>query len=138
MTYVMKVRFIVMCALMLQDLPKTSYFKLIDFWLLFNVTVLALIMVWHTYVGRILNSSTDTTTTTVKPAGQLTDGNNWPYISSSAKKTKTDQDYIAEAKRANRMGIILVSLLIVLFNLVFWIIGIHEYLRPAETYFDEE
>ena len=124
---------------MLQDLPKTSYFKLIDFWLLFNVAVLALIMVCHTYVGRILNSSTDTTTTTtVKPAGELPAGNNWPYISTSAKKTKTDQDYIAEAKRANRMGIILVSLLIVLFNLVFWIIGIQEYLRPAETYFDEE
>ena len=30
---------------------------MIDYWLLFNVIVLAVIMLWHTYVARVLASS---------------------------------------------------------------------------------
>ena len=118
----------------LQDLPKTSYFKLIDFWLLFNVTVLAFIMVCHTYVGRILN--TEPSPTLVKP---MTPGpHKWPFALPTSKQDRPDkQDVVAQAKKANRLGIILIACLSVLFNMVFWFYGIQEYLRPAESYFDQ-
>ena len=38
----------------LQDLPKTSYFKFIDIWLLFCVFSLAVTMVIHTVVAHLL------------------------------------------------------------------------------------
>ena len=100
--------------------------------------VLAFIMVCHTYVGRILNTGGEPSPPTlVKP---MTPGpHKWPFALPTSKQDKRPdkQDVVAQAKRANRLGIILISLVSVLFNMVFWFYGIQEYLRPAESYFDQ-
>ena len=41
----------------MQDLPKTSYFKFIDIWLLFCVFSLAVTMVIHTVVAHLLGDT---------------------------------------------------------------------------------
>ena len=43
-------------------------------------------------------------------------------------------DLLASARRWNHLGKIVYVILYVLFNIVFWITAITEYLRPAEEY----
>ena len=49
------VYFVLNCFFSFQGLPKTSYYKFIDYWLLFCVVSLALTMVVHIMVARILD-----------------------------------------------------------------------------------
>ena len=42
----------------LQNLPKTNYYKLIDYWLLFALIILVLICTIHTYVGHLCSKAT--------------------------------------------------------------------------------
>ena len=43
--------------MLFQDLPKTSYFKLIDIWLLFSLNLLIVILVIHTIMIRTLKKT---------------------------------------------------------------------------------
>lgn len=36
-----------------QGLPKTSYYKLIDWWLIVSLNILVITLVFHTYIARV-------------------------------------------------------------------------------------
>ena len=46
----------------------------------------------------------------------------------------TDEDELVAAKRMNNIGKIVYAVLYLIFNIVFWVIAISEYVRPAEEY----
>lgn len=46
------------------------------------------------------------------------------------------QDPLKRAAGVNRAGKVILLLIVVIFNLVFWTIAINEYITPAETYLE--
>lgn len=81
-----------------QGLPKTSYFKLIDIWLVFTLLVLIIIFGMHTLIGALQ----DNTKVSVNTA--------W-----SDDATRSGWAVIV-----NKYGTIGIGLLILSFNAVFW------------------
>ena len=49
-----------------------------------------------------------------------------------------EEDNLAAARRWNHLGKVIYVVCYLLFNLVFWITAITEYMRPAEEYISKE
>ena len=70
---------------MMQDIPETSYFKLIDYWLLFSLNMLALAMAFHTglafYIRRSRERKQEEEDDSREPVGERREkGENWLTI----------------------------------------------------------
>lgn len=87
----------------LQGLPKTAYYKMIDYWLIFCLIILIITFAFHTFIGYVLDKPEQIIG---KPR------NNWTI-----------------AIQMNRMGRIIVLAIVVVFNLGFWILAFSEYIN---------
>lgn len=167
-------------------MPKTSYYKLIDWWLLFILNIMVFAMVWHTYVGYLVSKTREgggDSPATITPPAKLR-----PRSRAASRFTRTKvvdladsrmsinladlkpvgghffvaepimvappadytpppdaagdghweakcgQQDLSYPKRMNSIGKIIYVLLVLGFNLVFWILAITEYSRPASEY----
>ena len=113
-------------ASIFKDLPKTSYYKLIDAWLLYCLLMLMAIFALHTYVGNIIHRSRERSKIAmVRPSEGDGQGDE------DALK-KGDLCPHAKAKRVNRMAQIILCLAMVGFNVGFWGIAVWAYLREFD------
>ena len=140
------------------DLPKTAYYKLIDWWLLFSLNILVVTMIFHTYLSykcaRIdakekaikdeikkhklprFVSAAGTRVGTGESSAVL-NGNGVRSIHTDDIDNIDDEDLpdpYKVPKRMNRIVQILYVLIIVIFLIGFWIVALVEYFRPAEEY----
>ncbi len=98
-------------------MPKTSYTRLIDVWLLFAINMQVLTMMLHTYIAYLIKEKKGVV----------------PVIIGKSTAIMPTQD-LKTAKMWNNAAKIGFALLIICFNVGFWYIAIKEYTRPPESY----
>ena len=84
-------------------MPKTSYYKMIDYWLIFCLNILIVTFTFHTAIGYAHESN------------KMEDGG----------KERLRRE--AKAKKLNRIGKVVVLGAIMAFNLVFFTVGFASY-----------
>jgi len=123
--------------------PKTSYFKMIDLWLLYSFNVIIVIMGIHTLMDStvkrdptsgLAKQSGPSRTTKVRPMDEEEDNSR----ASSAKSlvrmfTGSDDDDTVEidaydtARKINKWGQIMIVVTFFLFNFIFWGIALNHF-----------
>lgn len=122
----------------LQGLPKTSYYKLIDWWLLFSLNMLVLTMALHTYVAHCCFRAKNE-----KPV-YFNFKRVYPRSESKDDQTKKlpdldgDEDILKHPKQVNRLGKLALLCVVLLFNSIFWTVALNEYLLSAEYYLSRD
>lgn len=86
-----------------QNLPKTSYYKMIDYWLIFCLNILIVTFTFHTAIGYALEGNKED------------------------EGSKEGLQREARARRLNRIGKVVVLGAIIAFNLVFFTVGFAHY-----------
>ena len=99
------------------SLPKTSYFKMVDIWLLFCIGIIFFIIVFHAIIDNYLpdNDHMDIThhsTTFVKRVAPK-DATDLPDFDDRAKRVKLVQKLILASK-------LLILMILVIFNVFYW------------------
>ena len=126
---------------------------MIDWWLLVSMFILILSMAFHTVLAHVVskckeksstksiftsryNRSTVGTGPGITSVGTKTDTeHDVEYIRAKTALTRvTEDDELETAKRINNIGKIVYAVLYLIFNIVFWVTAISEYVRPAEEY----
>ena len=94
-----------------KGLPKTSKYKMIDYWLIFCLNILILTFAWHTFVGYLLNEDNP--------------------VRGSRNKVSPEFEILERRKvmagRANTLGKITILGLIVAFNVIFAMSAVEKY-----------
>eukprot|EP00094_Tigriopus_californicus_P006421 TCALIF_06184-PA protein Name:"Similar to GLRB Glycine receptor subunit beta (Homo sapiens)" AED:0.20 eAED:0.20 QI:0/1/0.66/1/1/1/6/0/430 len=123
----------------IQDgLPKTSYYKLIDWWLLFSLNMLVLTMALHTYVAHCCFRAKNE-----KPI-YFNLKRVYPRSESRDDQTKKlpdldgEEDVLKHPKTVNRLGKLALLCVVLLFNGIFWTVALNEYLLSAEHYLSRD
>ena len=136
-----------------QNLPKTAYYKMVDYWLAFSLNILVMIMAFHTYLASKVAQAKD------EPFNLMTENSfffktnkvcvcqpanyiNPTELYNPVRETK--QDLVSSENNAaadlrgpqklNLCGKIIFVLLVLGFNGGFWYFSIKEYVRPASEY----
>ena len=94
-----------------QGLPITAYYKLIDWWLFALFNILALTFIFHTYLAYVVSNG-----------------------EKGSQNGVTNGSIMKQAKFLNTFANLTFIILLVLFNLVFWIVALSEHFRPSEYY----
>ena len=92
-------------------MPITAYYKLVDWWLLVLFNLLALTLVFHTYLAYFISKADD-----------------------GPQRGVTKDNIMKQAKYLNTLANLTFCALLVIFNFVFWTIATLEHFRPAEYY----
>ena len=114
-----------------KDLPITSYFKLIDWWLLVISNVLVITLGFHTYLAYINNKAKEEegidekNIMRVKPIRARGEDMNENQICSRILLKR-------RAAWLNMVAKIVFIVFLIIFNVVFWIIALLEHLKSAE------
>ena len=139
---------------LLQDLPKTSYYKLMDWWLLFSVNCLVYSMGVHTYLASVIKEEADKEEAKAAAnADEETKSTAWEDSSkptSAASPAEARKEKKLERKRllmekfnqgkrtkpewVNQIGKIGFIVINVVSNLVIGIIALVEYLKEPDDY----
>ena len=111
----------------LQDLPITSYYKLIDWWLLVCFNVLVITLGFHTYLAYITNKSKEDsidekTLVRVKPCSR----------GDMDENKMGSRKLLQRAVWLNMVTKIVFIVFLIIFNVVFWIIALSEHLKSAD------
>ncbi|XP_068221246.1 uncharacterized protein [Palaemon carinicauda] len=96
------------------SLPKTSYFKMVDVWLLFCITITFLVIIFHAIIDSILYQSTK-----VSPIGS-----GWMSERKSTNDGKSIPGTTTYTDIGNRMVLlakVVVMIVFILFNMVYWL-----------------
>ena len=93
-------------------MPKTSKYKMIDYWLIFCLNILILTFAWHTFVGYLLNED---------KAAMGKANNKVAAAFATTEKRK------ALAEKANTLGKIAILSLIGAFNVIFGMAAVQKY-----------
>ena len=137
-----------------QDLPKTSYYKLMDWWLLISVNCLVYSMAVHTYLARVIKEEADKEEAKAAAnADEETKSTAWEDSSkptsatSSAEASKEKKlerkrllmEKLKQGKRTkpewiNQIGKIGFIVINVVSNFIIGIIALVEYLKEPEDY----
>ena len=118
-------------SLFKKDLPITSYFKLIDWWLLVISNVLVITLGFHTYLAYINNKAKEEegidekNIMRVKPIRARGEDMNENQICSRILLKR-------RAAWLNMVAKIVFIVFLIIFNVVFWIIALLEHLKSAE------
>lgn len=99
------------------SLPKTSYFKMVDLWLLFCIVMSFMVIIFHTIIDNSLGDeisgvADDSSLIKVKPFSS-TPNTPPPMLRSYKKISTTTSGYIAIARYS-------ICILFALFNLIYW------------------
>ncbi|XP_059081996.1 gamma-aminobutyric acid receptor subunit beta-2-like [Tigriopus californicus] len=121
------------------SLPKTSYYKLIDWWLLFSLNALVLTMCFHTGIAHLCYKAKRAASPALiikgyrsKSASNLISP---PKVNSLVNSGFPNEDfrrhfYYRRAHRVNFWGKVAFVALILTFNVAFWYSALTEYSRP--------
>ena len=114
--------------------PKTSYLKMIDFFLIYSFNIIVVVMVYHTYISVHTNekfapNQDDLAMSRVRKLGGVegeNDKNNklWNSFFTDGGKPV---EKLKEAKRINKQGQIIFVIAFILFQVVFWSVGLSEF-----------
>jgi len=122
--------------------PKTSYLKMIDYWLLYSFNIMIVIMGVHTWMdssitrdsvtGRAINPR-------LNPEKDDDDGGESAELSFFGDNPGWDKGWV-KAYRINMMGQVLNILFFVVFNIIFWVIALNHYYTEVDlkTHQEEE
>ena len=114
-----------------KDLPITSYFKLIDWWLLVISNVLVITLGFHTYLAYINNKAKEEegidekTIMRVKPIRAR-------GVDMDENQTSSRILLKRQAAWLNMVAKIVFIVFLIIFNVVFWIIALSEHLKSAD------
>ena len=114
-----------------QGLPKTSYYKLIDWWFLVSFNILVLTLGFHTYLSYIVSKATKEPFFKIRSNTKVCPFNN---------RTEDDDQLIIRehlTKHAvfiNNFAKVAFLILLVTFNVLFWTTAYMQHYSPAEDY----
>ena len=127
-----------MIIIIFQNLPKTAYYKFIDYWLMFSMQMLVITMGIHTYVAHccfMANNQIFSLFSNPRPKTVFVAGKgNRIMTTALGAKSSNDGDPLAHAKWVNNAGKLAMLALVLIFNAIFWTLALNEYLLPPETY----
>lgn len=121
-----------------QNLPKTAYYKFIDYWLMFSMQMLVITMGIHTYVAHccfMANNQKFSIFSNPKPKTGFVAGKK-NKITAVAGPFLADSDPLAHAKWVNNAGKLALLFVVMIFNAIFWTLALNEYLLPPEVYLE--
>ena len=110
-------------------MPKTSYYKLIDWWLLILFNLLALTLGFQTYLSYIVSKATKESFFKGETKVQSFNESN-----KEQEEERKKENLMNHARSMNTIAKITFITLLVMFNIVFWTIAFLEHFRPAENY----
>ena len=120
--------------LFLQELPKTSKYKLIDYWLLVCFNILVITLGFHTYVASIIykskrepknkNKNIVINSTIIKVGPE--DMNDTHFVSKH-------QQVVKYATWLNDIAKIIFIVSLIVFNLIFWTIALVAFFRSSDV-----
>jgi len=118
-------------------IPKTSYFKMIDYFLLYSLNVIILVMVYHTYQAahiaeEFAPNEDDAQLEKIKQlaedrmgSGEDEKNKMWNQFFTEGG---TPVDRLEDARRINKQGQIFFVIAFLLFQIVFWAVALAEFL----------
>ena len=113
----------------LQELPKTSKYKLIDFWLLVCFNILVITLGFHTYVAAVIYKSKrepNIKSNKVIKVGPINeDMNDNQFVSKH-------QQVIKHATWLNDIGKTIFIVSLIIFNLIFWTIALLSFFKSSD------
>ncbi|XP_066973211.1 uncharacterized protein [Macrobrachium rosenbergii] len=95
-----------------ETLPKTSYFKMVDVWLLFCIGITFLVIIFHAVIDSILYQGAN------QGASLPTTGNSWL---ANGKSTSEDVTYTNIGKRMVLLAKVVTMIVFVIFNMAYWV-----------------
>lgn len=125
-----------------QSLPKTSYYKLIDYWLMFTLNILAFMMLFHTYLQFSIKRDKDEVFIGHLLPPHRPPPHHRPNSKADLEKPGKgyvgfDDDILKNAVKVNKFGKVLFLIIVISFNVGFWLIALSEYVKSAEHYLNE-
>ncbi len=118
---------------MLQMIPQTSYFKLVDVWLLFCVSIITMSILMHTAIAAAFGLGGGTRTSLkLKESEQRAFKRIRSNSGASLEDDNEGEDDFRLAKLVNYVGFGLFVGIVVLFNIVFWSVALKEYKMEGE------
>ena len=114
--------------------PKTSYLKMIDYFLMYSFNIIIVVMVYHTYqathVEEQFSPNEDDKALerikSLKPPGGSANEKNKMWNSFFIEGGQ-GTDKLVEARRVNKQGQIIFVVAFLLFQIIFWSVGLSEY-----------
>lgn len=128
--------------------PKTSYYKMIDLWFLFLLVLVVLTIVFHTAITFILGPdnphySLNARTNNARLFKHREVDNESTGTNNSASRGRNLEaeydDYeenVELAKKTNLVGMIVFIIIIVVFNIVFWVMALSQQSTPVREFLD--
>ena len=127
-----------------QGIPKSSYYKMIDIWFLFLLSLVVFTIICHTIITIILGpeSAENKYFSQQQPNKKLFSRRRSGAQSGITQNGSTfydedDEEEIEElqnAKTANLFGMGAFAAILVLFNIIFWVYALEEHGNPVEHY----
>jgi len=122
--------------------PKTSYFKMIDYFLLYSFNIIIVVMVYHTYQAAHINENfspneDDKAMEKVKrlgPTGHNGGNDKEKLWNTFFVEEGAPVDKLAEARRINNQGKVIFVVAFFLFQTVFWAVALAENLSTKDIY----
>ena len=114
--------------------PRTSYLKMIDYFLIYSFNIIIVIMAYHTYqcahVEELFSpNKNDKALAKINKLGGQRAGQPEPkkqQLNSFFLKGGDPVDKLSDARRINKQGQVIFVIMFVLFQLVFWSVGLVE------------
>merc|ERR1712061_335427 len=122
--------------------PKTSYLKMIDYFLMYSFNIIIVVMVYHTYQAAHINENfspneDDKAMEKVKrlgPTGHNGGNDKEKLWNTFFVEEGAPVDKLAEARRINNQGKVIFVVAFFLFQTVFWAVALAENLSTKDIY----
>ena len=113
--------------------PRTSYLKMIDYFLMYSFNIIIVVMVYHTYQAthvaeQFAPNEDDKAMERVKKLGPSEGSDKNKMWNTFFIEGGDAVDKLAEARRINKQGKIIFVVAFILFQIIFWSVGLSEYL----------
>ena len=110
---------------------------MIDWWLIVSMNILVFALAFHTYLASLVSKAKeqpvmnllDSKIFTVKSAN-----NNAETNTNEKPESEHYKKYMKKARLMNNFAKVAFIGFLVIFNIIFWIVAINEYVKPAENY----
>ncbi|XP_023331543.1 uncharacterized protein LOC111703739 [Eurytemora carolleeae] len=117
-----------------QDIPITSYVKMVDYFLLYAFNIIIVIMIYHTYMIAHISEefSPNEDDFEIEKIKKLADDDIQDGILAKFFKQGSFANKLEEAARINKQGQIAFVVGFLVFQLVFWAISLSEYFSEKD------
>ena len=108
---------------------------MIDWWLIVSMNILVFALAFHTYLASLVSKARE------QPVMNLSDSKIFTVKAANAE-TNTNENsesehykkHMKKARLMNNLAKVAFIGFLIIFNIIFWIVAINEYVRPAEDY----